>query len=43
MNKKGYEPSSDKSGSGTQTETEMTKKQDSKKDPYNYPVQMITN
>ena len=31
--KKGFEPSSDKSGSGTQTEKERTKKQDSKKRP----------
>ena len=36
-------PSLDKSGSDSQTEIERTEKKKVKKDPYNYPVQMITN
>ena len=36
-------PSLDKSGSASKTETEQTDKLDSKKNLYNYPVQMIKN
>ena len=43
MSKKRSEPSLDKYGTGTQTETERTKNEDSKKEHYYYPVQIISN